>query len=592
MSSQPETSVIPIRPLAVAPFDKWTYADAQKAMKANQPKDYEVRKAYAVDHDHFQKGNEWVGPGSATTNEKIKQQFAPEDAVGEALSNVENAFAEPQLGATPLKEIPEGQAVPPETENKIQEAIALLSDWWDKQRLQEHIQERQRTGAWAGFADLRLWIPWRFLRQVGDDITIQETNDFDRAMSFIHVTAPLPDVGAILTDAGTQDKVAVYLDEEVEYDDNGHKNTYKRAELIYLDPERDTDEEADTIIRVVYSDEKKQDIVTRLPLGGRFLTAEMETRAILTEPVMRTQRQLNLLTTLVTRIAETAAFRERYTINAKPQGRKIPYEEGDELESGAFVDRDDEGRLWQMIPQPRTLGAATTTELVGVTKYDPTTGDARGNETPGVEVVDPVDPGPYLLAADSTRRRILRMCSQGHLGGVSNAEASGIAYEQARAVFEKDLNKRRTAEEGMLRDLLTAVLALAETITGKEGYFTDSIRITIDQHVNAGPRSPDLVRLDLEAYEAGVISLPTTMAKLGVEDVAAEELRVRRSAAFILDVLEKATTIKGFTVESLVSVLEYLNVPKEVIQSLVPEEDDTEPDPLVEVDPNEEDDDE
>lgn len=560
------------RIVEVAPFEDWKYEDVAKAVKDSLSTDFTIIKAYAVDKDHFQRGVEWVGPGDAGTNDSIKKQFAPEDAVGEVLSNVENAFAEPQLGATPIKEIAEGQAIPTATEGRMGEALALLSDWWDKQRLQEHIQERQRTSAWAGYAGLRLWIPWRFLEMDDDGtVRIRPTTSIEKALKYIYVTAPSPDNGVVLTHVGTQDKCAVFLDKEVKYV-NGERQEYPRAELIYLDPDRQEDEEANTVIRIVYADDEKPEMRTELPLGGRLTFTEIRARALLTEPVLRTQRQLNLLTTLVTRIAETAAFRERYTMNAKPQGIRYPYEEGTSLQDNAFIERDEEGRMWQVVPQPRTLGANTTTELIGVPKYDDR-GDQKGNEVPQVHIADPVDPKPYLEAADATRRRILRMCSQGHLGGISNAEASGIAYEQARAVFEKDLNKRRVSEEGMLRDLLTSVLALAEHIASKKGYFTDQIRLTVDQHVNAGPRSPDLVRLDLEAREAGAMSRKTVMAKLGIEDIEAEDARVRAEAAFILDLLEKAAGIGAtFDIEGVVNVLRELGVPEKLLTDLVPDE--------------------
>lgn len=564
MASRLADSIIPIRPLGLAPFEEWEYEDVRRAMKDHLPDEFKRKKAYA-EHDHFQDGGEWVGPGNAKGNDTIKAQFAPEDVIGEVLSNVENAFAEPQLGGAPLEEPGEGQEVPTAVRDRINEAISLLSDWWDKQRIQEHIQERQRTGAWAGYAGLRLWIPWRFMEARGDAVTIRSTDDFARALSYIHVTAPSPEVGAILVDKSTQDKCAVYMDEEVTYV-NGDRKIYHRAELIYLDPLRDTDEEADTIIKIVYENKEKPTVTARLSLGGRLLFAELRARSLITEPVMRTQRQLNLLTTLVTRIAETAAFRERYTINAKPQGLRVPYTEGEDLTAGAFLERDDEGRLWEVIPQPRTLGANTTTELVGLPEFDKQTGDQKGHVTPHVEIVDPVDPGPYVIAADKVRGRILRMCSQGHLGGTSNAEASGIAYEQARAVFEKDLNKRRTSEEGMLRDLLMAVLTLAEEITGKEGYFTDAMRLTIDQHVNAGPRSPDLVRLDLEAHEAGGMSRQTLMAKLGIEDIDAEMARMEKEATHILTLLEKAmNTAEVFDVKA---VLKELGIPQSIIDAV------------------------
>lgn len=566
-TSAEEPTTAELKTLAVAPFGQWKYENAYKAMQDVLPVDFVIRKGFCLDGDHWQSGAQWVGPGDVQTNQKIEKQFAPEDAVGEVLSNIQNAFSEPQVGSTPTGETNGGNVDGTPLQRELQ---GVISGWWDRQRLQEHIQERQRTTAWAGWAGLRLWIPWRYLDVMGGTISFKPTSSIEDALAYIHVMAPLPNSGAIIVDSGTQDRVAVYLDKERETDGEGKETVFERAELVYLDPDRLNDKDADTIIRYVYSNDSKPAKEVRLKLGGRLTVAEITGSVVITESVLRTQRQLNLLTTLVTRIAETAAFRERYTKNAKPQGVRIPYTEGATLSDGAFLERDEEGNLWQVIPQPRTLGASTTTELIGLPKQDGT-GANIGHETPDIFIADPVDPTPYINAGDAIRRRILRMCSQGHLGGVSNAESSGIAYEQARSVFEKDLNKRRISEEGMLRELITTALAMAELISGKTGYFTDKLRISVDQHVNAGPRSPDLVRLDLEAYEGGIISQETAMARYGVEDVEAEVVRVRQSTAFILSVIEKATNAGTvFSVESMISVMVKLGVPTEVANLLKP----------------------
>jgi hypothetical protein len=562
-----ETSV---KLLAVAPFDLWEYDDVVRELREKVPVNYNRLRAYAVDGDHFQAGKEWVGPGQSSGNDDIFRQFAPDDAVNSVLTNISSAFNEPQVGAVPLHM--DGDEITDEMRNLMAEATQLISNWWDRHKLQEHLQERQRTGAWAGYAGLRLWIPWRFLVQNGGEIYFRTTSNIEEAMSYIHVMAPMPDKGGILIDTGTQDVCAVYMDIEVEYDERGEKHTYERAELVYLDPNRARDEDADTIIRIVYSDKKRQGISYSLKMNGLLWYSEMKARPLLSDAVLRTQQQLNFISTILTRIAETAGFRERYLKNAKPQGYRLPYEDGGALAQGSFLERDEEGRLWQVIPQARTLGAATTTELVGLPQYDEK-GDQKGHQMPDITVLDPVDPKPYLHAADVTRHRILRMCGQGHLGGTSNAEVSGIAYEQARAVFEKDLNARRIAEEGMLRDLLMSVLFIAEHIAGKRGYFTSNLRLTVDQHVNAGPRSPDLVRLDLESYEAGGLSLETLMSRIGVEDVNAEMVRVARNTSYILDVLENSTKLtETFTKESVLEVLKKLNMPRVVIDALVPVE--------------------
>lgn len=565
-AEKPVDAAVEPHVLAIAPFAKWTYADAHNAMRGILPTDYSIIAGYVIDKDHFQKGKEWVGPGDAAVNTKIQEQFAPEDVIGEVLANIENAFSNPQLGGTPMLET---GATEEDVKALLEELLPILEEWWHTQRMQEHIQDNQRTSAWMGWADLRLWIPHRFLIKTGDTITVRPAETIEEALRYIHVMAPQPKFGAIITDMSTMDKIAVFLDVEVEYGDDNKRTDFSRAELVYLDPDRENDEDAETIIRITYADEKKAGIEARLELGGRLMMAEMRTPVLITDPVVRTQRQLNLITTVVTRIAETAAFRERYTTNAKPQGIRIRYDEGDKLAEGAFIERDDEGREWAVIPQPRTLGASTTTELVGLPKIDQ--GEAKGNETPGVIVVDPVDPGPYLLAADAVRRRILRMCAQGHLGGASNQESSGIAYEQARAVFEKDLEKRKTSQEGQLRQLVTTAIALAENLSGNVGKFTNLLRLTVEQNINAGPRSPDLIRLDLEAYEGGVLSKETVMTRLGIDDTNAEMGRIDTSTANILSILERMATIP-FTPESIIDVMKELGLPEDILDMLeVPE---------------------
>lgn len=553
-------------PLAIAPFATWTYQDCVNALEKRLPEDYLVLRRYGHERKHFHE-DEWIGPGNAATNKAIEKQFAPDDAVGEALYNISNAFREPQLGGAPLQMLREDEQVPEQIANKIAEAKSLLSTWWDKRLLQEVIQERLRVSAWSGFAGIRPWIPGRFLQKEGTAVSVRPMRTFEEALEAIFVSTPLPEHGAIIVHMETQDKCSIFLDEEVIYD-NGQEIKKKRAELVYLDPNRLKDEDATTFIRVIYDDPMRTGYTAPLQLGGRILFSELKAKGLLTDSVLRSQRQLNFYSSIITRMGETASFRERYTKNVKPYGRRILYEDGDEVYDNAYIERDDEGREWQIIPTERTLGAGTTTDLIGLPKYNEQ-GNPAGFDTPDVTIVDPVDPTPYINAGESIRRRVLRMCGQGHLAGTSNFEVSGIAYEQARAVFEKDLNARRISEEGALRDLFTSVLALAEFITRKPGYFTKSIRITVDQSIDAGPRSPDSARLDLESAEAGLLSKETTMSRLGVEDVVAELSRIKQSPTYVLDLLARASELgQVLDMDTVVEALKKMGLPSTVLEGL------------------------
>jgi hypothetical protein len=586
-------------PLKLAPFSEWEYGDAENALKSRLPGNYGVLHAYAVERDHLQKSrsrtdvpvrdvvrglvsskSQWIGPGDAGS-EKVEQQYAPDDVIGTGLSNIADAFMEAQVGCDGIVSPPEGEPQDPEVVNRITEADDIITDWWDKRGLQELVHSRLKTSAWAGFAAMRLWIPLRFMaRNPEGEVFIRNVQGGDtpadrirRAMSCIHVNAPEPDECGVYTDSETQDRCAIYLSEETT-GVGATRKTYKKAELVYLDPDREgLDEEAVTYLRVVYSDPDKTGYNVKLPLAGYLLFAEMVTESILTDPVLRSQRQLNFLSTIPTRMGETAAFRGRYLGNTKPQGRRVPYEDGDEIPEGAFLDDDEVGKTWLVIPTERTLGASTTTELVGLPKKNEK-GDVTGYETVQVVLEDPVDPGPYLNAADKIRNRILRMFSQGHLGGESGVQLSGIAYEQARAAFGKDLNKRRVPEEGMLRNLLTAALVLAEIIADEVGYFTDYVRVTVEQHVNPGPRSPDAARVDMDAYEMGLLSEETTQAGLGVEDTVAEAKRIRSGTSYSIRMMEKVVPLAAlFTTISIRSLLERLRVPKAIVDVLVPKPD-------------------
>jgi len=564
------TAVDP-EPLEIAPWDNWGFTECLNGVTGRLPKNYGVRYDYAVLHDHLRNGEEWVGPGLPTDPEMHKQ-FVADDFIADALNNLSNAFLEPQMGTAPLQEVPEGEEIPATTAARMREAEALLTWWWDQRKIHEGTLDRLRTAAWNGYAVARPWIPSRYLLRQGTEVRVRPTNDNQKAISYIHISLPEPTSAAVVTHVNTQDQCAIFIDEQVV-----GEQRYRRAELVYLDPRREEDENAVTIQRVVYEDSSRQGYRIEMPLGGRLLSSEMQTKSLLTEPVLRTQRQLNFISTMLTRMTETGGFRERYIGNSKPHGKRVLVKDEMNLDlpSGAHLERDEEERLWAVIPEPRGLGSKMTTELVGLDTYDPATGKPIGHESPVVKLAEPVNPTPYVLAAESVRRRGLRMCSQGHLAQTSTAEASGFAYEQSRATFANDLNARRLAEEGMLRDLLTQVLALVEYITGKPGYFTKYIRITIDQRVDPGPRSPDAVRLEMEGYEKGLISQETMMSRLQIEDIVAEVNRLRSSPITIFALLEKAMAlVDKFGPDAVLRVLAMMDVPQELLDALQPLETD------------------
>jgi hypothetical protein len=575
MAAEPSTAVIALRsepsrpePLAVAPFPTWLYEDASKALTALIPEDYEERKAYASDL-HWQDGRGWVGPaytrGAANYAEgtaAIKRQFAPYDGCGEVLAAVEDAFSqEAQIGFDAI-----GMQGDTEITSEVQrigdEAIDLLTQLWDRVRLHEALKPAIRAAAWADRSAIRWWIPpgraLRITRDGRDEATIPKAPDFQTAAEWLALSRPTPDVAGIVLDEATQERAAVYLDSVKD----GEKEI-RRAVIAYRDGDV-------TVWRTLYENEVKDPQEMRLSTGGYLPIAEMTGDNLLTPSVIATQKQLDYAESVVTRTVETAGFPERYIGNAEPSGVWTRLGAGEVPLSQTLT---HDGIIYHRKPEPRTLGASVTTELVGI--VTPTDDGKQARATPSVDRFEPVDPEFAIKVGKHARAKILRMCRQGHRAGDSTGEASGFAYQQDRAAFEKDLGNRKGAAEGLLRDLLTAALGLIEGLTDKPGYFTSKIRLTVDMHVDAGPRSPDERNQDRMDVEKGLLSAETAMSRGAIEDVTGEVARIESSTRARLALLKEVAEIHAQLSQSLSDetarrALLAAGVDEEIVEALRP----------------------
>lgn len=503
------------------PFKEWKFKDAQDAVSTaikggtNTDIWFKSNSRFVEDKDHWQSGDTWVGPDGGTNSplrttilKAVERQFTPIDVIGEVLDNVANALLnkEADVSFAPLvaPEDPESESA----KQLTKEADAMrdrISGWWDKQKLWEKARQATRRSRWSSRGALRTWIAPSTLQKptaAGGQATLPTNLKFDEALSKVLLSAPTPDNCYVVTDPETNERAAVRL--------------FKREEKSFAEIWFVTEEK--TVARIVGESTDKVETY-EVQLGGRLPIAEMEAEVLITEPVRRQQNRLNFFETLLVRVGETAGFPERYTTNAKPQGVWLttPPTNAPPLET--FSDGD---KTWYLHATPRTLGAAITTDLRGIT-----TRDEQGRETiatPGVEFKEPTDPEYAIKASDHARKTILRNCKQAHLAMESSAEASGIAYVQARAAFEKDLGNTKAPLEGMLRDIIEVVIAWAELMSGVGAgeSFLKKFRCVVNLHVNSGPITAEEKQSNALMVEKNMLSRETGMAANGVEDVAAE----------------------------------------------------------------------
>lgn len=507
-----------------APAD-WTLEDAQTVVQRDLKRalgdgGYERRETYVVDNDHWHDGKEWVGPrGSAETEQMVlravRPQFTPNDAVGEGLDNAEDGLftVEPRLAFVPveLPEDPESQAAL-DLQAEADQLEADFAAWWDRVGLWDVIARAYRNSLWATRGPLRLRIPSANLDAGEDGFRLPVGLERRDALDRIRVSAPDPDRARVWEDPDTLDRVGVYLYTEDE-EDQAEIWIESGGELRY---------------RIVGKDGSVQE-EQRLPAGVRLPMVEVESPLLITDPVLRQQQRLNFFETLAVRVAETAGFPERYFLDVDPPGLWV---KGRPV-NGDYMDvRDTPTGQEYLVPAPLALGASVANFLQGVLYGRE---DEPSRTTPSVQFRDPTDPEYVIRLAVHGRRTLLESMKQGHLAGTETAEASGVAYQQARARFEAWLKRRKAAVERAVRDVIVAAGTLAEAMGPGGGSVFERFRVRVDLTVNAGPVLPDQVRSVADLYAAGLRSRSTALAETGVEDVSAEEAALEHEAATSVD---------------------------------------------------------
>lgn len=523
------------------PFSEWTYKDAVDEIAARKEArvteaGYEANRAMVEDHDFWQKGETWVGPRgtaaawAAALKAAIEQQHIPGAASLEALSNfVRGLFGkEANVQAVPAQPVAEGSEEEAALKKEAAALVALLSTWWDRVGLWANLREAGARSRWATWGALRLWIPEGRLEEGTEgELKLPSFPSFEEALEAIELSAPEPDHCIALTHPRTQQRAAVF--HFVSSDAAGTET--KRVELWYQDGES-------THLRILPESGSPEDDGP-YPWGGALPVAEMDGQLMLTPVVRRQEAALDFAETNVVKVGETAGFRERYTMNAEPNGLWLPT-----APTGPGPHRsveDGKGGRVYFHPLPRALGPAVTTDLIGVkTSVD---GGKETRASPGVSIADPVDPEFAIRGAEYRRKRVLELCGQGHLAMIGTGESSGFAYEQARSVFRGDLEWHKSPAEMAVLKLFIALIRMAESMTTEAPGYLERFRLVVTLTVDPGPVSPEFVEQTMALVEKGLLARTSAMGRIGVEDVAAELEAIAQDPEAQLGLLRKRVEI-------------------------------------------------
>jgi hypothetical protein len=507
----------------VKPVAQWTtYEDAKQAVDSGLPADYETVRKIVEDQDYWLNGDGWLGHRTGDSvvdsamRERIKPQFVADDVLGELIENRTNGLIgqEADVQLEP-REQTDDETLAQTLDTEAEEKLAALAAWWDTKRFWEQVASAADRVSFARRGSVRPFVADANL--LNGRLPTGKT--FAEALALIDLDAPAAGMAVRYVDPTTQRPAAVILGKQII--DGGLDRD--RAEVWTVDPITKK-----TVVRVFIQGGTAQ---APLPvdLGGRLPFGEMRDKRLVTESLRRTQSLLNFIMTVTGRTVESAGFRSVHVTNAEPHLLWLT-SRPQSTPVVAMVDRNgaetkiaSEAVLWG-VATPPMFGAGVLNEWQGIRSVDKDRNESF--ETPGVTALDPVDPAFATNAADAVRKVMYQRGKQGHLAIDSSVQASGTAYQQARAQHEADLKRLKGPCEGMMRDVLEAVLAMAGEMSEDAKGLLDRFRLVVNLRISAGPITTEDATNAVLLRDKRAISQQTMQARLGVEDPSAEQTAI------------------------------------------------------------------
>lgn len=533
----------PRRSLPDKPYREFTQSEAGTAITLSQAPEGRENRLF-IEGDHWQGGAGWVGPrpqageaGSEVVMAEIQKGFTSRNAVLEVTDRHTQGVVgrEPAWGFVVARDMEDDEEPTEAEQGQIDEAEALLTEWWNTRNIAQLLQNAVATSLHQERGLLRVYIPRGLLvtreTQGADGVVrsaqVATAKDIKEALDLIYVDAPHPETAVVLEDPSDMQPVSMH---------NFSVGNKRFSDICYIDVPT-----GKTVLRRVgtgISDAEGE--VHSWELGGRLLMHQLERRLLISKQVQQQQRALNLAESMIPRNVVTGGFLERIITNAKMPGR---YVDDPDAEDGT-------GRTW--VPFDFYTGAGTTNVLSGITVTD-----REGNESltsPGITFREPVSPKASIEAREAHYASILNEADQLHHLISSDAVASAVSRVEARLDFVMSLKATQAPLEAMGRWLIETVLALAETVAGKEGEFTEDLRADFTCRLQAGTLTAEEQTVIVERVEKGLLDRETAMSMLGVDDVDAAIQRINAQPGSMLAMRQQQAEVVAAWINAGVTI--------------------------------------
>lgn len=551
-------------PTDLPPLSQWASIDEpRRAVRLGLPKNYERYRRIVEDADYWQEGALWIGHRTgdkvvdAALRDRVKPQFISDDVLGECVENRTNGLVGQEADIRfELIDPPEGEGealaqAEQAAKDEADAMLATLSAWWDRVRYWEQVAHACDRTSYAGRGSVYPYIAEGNLVTLPPDGTVpaRQMNPTGKtpaeAFDLVEVEAPKPHMATVYTDPTTGQRSAVILQ---------RMNDRDQATVWMVD--RVTGQ---TVVKVFGECQNTRQLSANL--GGVVPFGEMRGRRLLNDPLVSEQSLLNFILTVTGRTVETAGFRERHVTNAEPPKLWLSAKPSTLPIIDVRKNTNGDEVAWA-VEAPDVFGAGILSRHIGIELNKDRPDQPQDIKDPSVSVVEPADPTGTNNTADAVESRIYKRAKQGHLALDATVQASGTAYQQARNQHERDLHRLKGPCEGMIRDSLGGVLALAAQMSGEVRAFLGRFKLVVNLRVSAGPVTTQDVTDAITLRDNGAISTQTMRARVGVEDPEAERESIDSDPlakadrwSKIAGAIQAMSLVPGWTAEGAAEVL-------------------------------------
>jgi hypothetical protein len=504
----------------------WDVERVTSLLLGVQPPWHKINLDY-FNGDHWQQGVGWTGPtppreGSAgdfnTIMTEIMKSFVSKNCIREIVERAISGVLghEPSWGMTVRRKLAQDETPTPEEQVLIDEAEALLTDWWDARGAFDALVDATTRALLTERGHLRFYIPHAFVNPDGS-LRPGTPEQWARRLA-IH--SPESGQAGVFIDPNSLQEVGAYVYTDIK----GMRHT----EIVTLDGEG---EEARTIVtevtdttltlndlaslnmntsRTTFGEQGAFDIQGNLTIG------ELKMMLLVTEQVRKLQAMVNQALTMAQHNVNLGGFLERVILNGQYPGHF-------EDVAGATGSDGKPRRKW--VRDSYEVGAGAVNFITGLPTYDPITGSLTGYTNPSIIYRDPVDPTTFMSTVHMAYRAILEEVQQIHALVAGDQYPSGESRRQARADFETWLRKIKRPLNKTGRWQIETALALIAFCSGQAGRYA-SLRATFSCRVDPGPATAESIRAGIELNQADGLSNENMMVWGGVEDPDAERAKI------------------------------------------------------------------